>query len=360
MKKVVSLILVVLLFGVGSVMSAVSEKDIDNYKHGMEALKENNFSNAYKYFKKSKKYAEAQFELGNLYANGNGVKQNDKDAIYWYEKAEAQGLGKATFCLGKMYGKQAVKATGKKISEKKSLEEKAVEYYKKSAEGGYAEAQCYLGDLYYGGIFVKQDKELAYEWYNKASIKKDKKAQYRLAKMFESGDSVIKNQNKAIQLYKKSANLGYDKAQYELGNYYYSKGNHKAAVRYYSDAAEQGNADAQYELGCMYSSGDSVEANFETAFDYFRKAESSGNEDAIYMLGDMYYSGLGRNEDKAKAFECYKNYAELKNDLDAQYKVGYMYSKGEGVGQDINEARKWFELAAKQGHKDAQTILKSL
>ena len=37
-----------------------------------------------------------------------------------------------------------------------------------------------------------------------------------------------------------------------------------------------------------------------------------------------------------------------------------MYSKGEGVGQDINEARKWFELAAKQGHKDAQTILKSL
>ena len=34
-----------------------------------------------------------------------------------------------------------------------------------------------------------------------------------------------------------------------------------------------------------------------------------------------------------------------------------MYANGRGVNQDINEAIKWFNLAAEQGFKQAQTAI---
>jgi TPR repeat protein len=37
-------------------------------------------------------YAEAQSILGVMYANGKGVLKDDKQAVYWYQKAADQGL----------------------------------------------------------------------------------------------------------------------------------------------------------------------------------------------------------------------------------------------------------------------------
>jgi TPR repeat protein len=36
-------------------------------------------------------YAEAQYNLGNLYANGQGVPKDYAKAIYWLKKAAEQG-----------------------------------------------------------------------------------------------------------------------------------------------------------------------------------------------------------------------------------------------------------------------------
>ncbi|MDY0351880.1 MAG: tetratricopeptide repeat protein [Desulfobulbaceae bacterium] len=68
--------------------------------------------------------AEAQFKLGALYKNGEGVEQN-------YDKA--------------------------------------LEWYTKSAEQGYADAQVILGAMYYTGQGVEQDKSKAFEWWSKAA-----------------------------------------------------------------------------------------------------------------------------------------------------------------------------------------------
>lgn len=42
---------------------------------------------------------EAQYNLGVMYENGNGVKQNYEEAIKWYRKAADQGLAKAIEAL---------------------------------------------------------------------------------------------------------------------------------------------------------------------------------------------------------------------------------------------------------------------
>ena len=46
---------------------------------------------------------DAQFNLGNMYDNGNGVPENDAEAVKWYRKAADQGYAKAQTSLGVMY-----------------------------------------------------------------------------------------------------------------------------------------------------------------------------------------------------------------------------------------------------------------
>jgi len=49
-------------------------------------------------------------------------------------------------------------------------------------------------------------------------------------------------------------------------------------------------------------------------------------------------------------------YAEHRN-ADAQYSLGDMYYQGQGVPHDYEETTKWLELAAEQGHEEAQDDL---
>ena len=47
--------------------------------------------------------AQAQSNLGLMYANGEGVTQDDKEAVKWYRLAAEQGYAEAQFNLGGMY-----------------------------------------------------------------------------------------------------------------------------------------------------------------------------------------------------------------------------------------------------------------
>ena len=47
--------------------------------------------------------ASAQYNLGVMYANGQGVPQNHAEAVKWYRLAADQGNASAQFNLGDMY-----------------------------------------------------------------------------------------------------------------------------------------------------------------------------------------------------------------------------------------------------------------
>ena len=44
--------------------------------------------------------AQAQYNLGNMYAQGRGVRQDDAQATQWFRKSAEQGNAKAQFNLG--------------------------------------------------------------------------------------------------------------------------------------------------------------------------------------------------------------------------------------------------------------------
>lgn len=46
---------------------------------------------------------DAQVQLGNLYKEGQGVEQNYKEAMKWYQKAAEQGTSDAQHAIGGMY-----------------------------------------------------------------------------------------------------------------------------------------------------------------------------------------------------------------------------------------------------------------
>ena len=72
---------------------------------GMEAYENGDYGTASTYFRKAAEQgdADAQYFLGWMYDNGEGVTQNDKEAVKWYLKAAEQGDAKAQNSLGMMY-----------------------------------------------------------------------------------------------------------------------------------------------------------------------------------------------------------------------------------------------------------------
>ena len=79
---------------------------------------------------------------------------------------------------------------GKKLDTGDGVEQdkaKALSWYRKSAEQGYAEAQLLLGIIYDQGIGVTQDYAEAVTWYTKAAEQGYARAQYNLAAMYDEG-----------------------------------------------------------------------------------------------------------------------------------------------------------------------------
>ena len=82
--------------------------------------------------------ASAQFNLGLMYDNGQGVTQNHAEAVKWYRLAADQGNASAQFNLGLMYAK------GDGVPQNHA---EAVKWYRLAADQGYAAAQNSLGKL---------------------------------------------------------------------------------------------------------------------------------------------------------------------------------------------------------------------
>jgi TPR repeat protein len=80
---------------------------------GAAAYEQGNYELAFTKFKglADSGDAEAQFNLGVMYAEGKGVIKNDAEAVRWYELAADQGLAPAQNSLGFMYaeGKGVIK-----------------------------------------------------------------------------------------------------------------------------------------------------------------------------------------------------------------------------------------------------------
>jgi TPR repeat protein len=104
--------------------------------------------------------ADAQSDLGLMYADGQGTPNDYAEAIRWFRKAAEQGYAEAQFNLGLMYNQG--------LGMPQDYAE-AVRWFRKAAEKGNAKAQFILGVRYHQGQGTPQDYAEAYKWYNLAA-----------------------------------------------------------------------------------------------------------------------------------------------------------------------------------------------
>jgi TPR repeat protein len=154
-------------------MTSIVYADIND---AYSALEKGSYTRAFTMFKQYAEQgdAEAQYVLGTLYYDGNGVKPDSQMAAKWIRK---------------------------------------------SAEQGRADAQLALGNFYFDGEGVRQDYETAVKWYLLAAKKGNVDAEFNMGYMFEYGFGVAKNCDKAEEWYNIAANSGDEEAQQILENF---------------------------------------------------------------------------------------------------------------------------------------------
>jgi len=152
-------------------------------------------------------HAGGQFNLGWMYANGKGVAKDDAEAVRLFRLAADQGQAEAQSNLGLMY------ANGSGVAKDDA---KAVRLLRLAADQGQAEAQSNLGLMYLTGRGVAKDEAEAGRLFRLAAAQGVAFAQIVLAGMYEEGWGVAKDDAEAVRLYRLAAGQGYADAKAAL------------------------------------------------------------------------------------------------------------------------------------------------
>ena len=185
--------------------------------------------------------------LAGCYRDGEGVQEDQKQAIAWYQKAyelHGDAAGNAANGIGLIYNGQ-----GNHV--------KKFEWYKNSAEEGYDWGMYNLAGCYRDGEGVQEDQEQAIAWFQKA---------YEL-----HGDAAGNAAN-------------------YIGLIYSGQNNYIKKVEWYKKSAEEGYDWGMRNLGKCYRDGEGVQVDLEQAKAWFQKAyelHGDAEEDAKKCLNDL-------------------------------------------------------------------------
>lgn len=299
-------------------------------------------------------YGQAQNRMGEFCRDGSyGVEKDSNEAAEWFRKAAQQGHASAQYELGRMY------AEGQGVPKDLVQAEK---WFRKGAEQGNASAQYELGLLYYKGEGgLEKNEQEALKWYCKAVDQNHAGAKNNLGYLYQHTQSDLQDLKKAVELYTQAAQQGNASGQFNLGYVYYTGTGFDApdaekAEEWFKKSAEQGHARAQSSLGylCLQS------GRHQEAMEWYTQAAEQGEASAQYRLFSMYYNGTGiAAPDFSKAAQWCRKAAE-QGVVAAQRQMGILYEAGKGVEKDLDAAEAWYTQAAEQGDSTASTSLKKI
>ena len=203
---------------------------------------------AFKYAKKAAELEDPEgiWSLALAYEHGRGVEENVDEAIKLFTHAADLGHAKSMHNIGAIY-----------LNEKNDVD-KALYWFKKSAENGHNVACCALGSLYEFGEYVDCDYEEAKKWYLMGAERGDAEAQYGLAMIYTGSNDSPTDLDAVVYWLEKSMAGGYEKAkmQYLLWSFLKSKKDKGELpndvddlIGWTIEAAENGDEEAQKALG---------------------------------------------------------------------------------------------------------------
>lgn len=258
-----------------------------------------------------------------------GRRQDKKEAYSGYMRAAQQGWGRADYRIGMLY-------------ENSNDMEKAMRHYQSGLANKDSAAAYRLGMInLLGQRGMPKDLARGLDLIHQAADTADEDAPqgafvYGMLIARDLPDVVVPegilsyDVTVARQYIEKAAYLGFAKAQLKMGQAY-----------------------ELCQLGCEFMPAHSLH--------YYGLAARQGQPEAC--LGVSRWFLFGYEEDFAKNEQLAFKYAQMaaKTKLaTGEFAMGYYYEIGISVDKDIREARKWYELAAEHGNKDAEARLDGL
>ncbi len=156
---------------------------------------------------------------------------------------------------------------------------------------------------------------------------------------------------------------------FKFGFNAYKKGQKEEAVEAYRYAAEKGHTGSRWALANMYAAGDGVVENDFEAFKIYAEIANQGVEpgsedtgffvNALLSLARYYRQGIPDSPvkaDLAQARQIYFQVASTFGVPEAQFQLARMILAGEGGGVNVQQAKKWLNMARKSGHAGAMSI----
>jgi TPR repeat protein len=142
---------------------------------------------------------DAQYALGEMYKNGQGVKQDHTLAFELISKSANQGIVVAKYALGEMY----LNGQGVEYNPKT-----AFNWISQAAGQGLPRAQTHIGVIYKLGLGVQKDLSHAKKWWLLSAQNQHPGAFIFLGKMYDDGEGVLKDNIKAHMWWNLAGSLG--------------------------------------------------------------------------------------------------------------------------------------------------------
>ena len=214
-----------------------------------------------------------------------------------------------------------------------------------AAERGSAEAMYKLAELYSSPDTTKANQQLGFDWLMKAAELDYAEAQDWMG-----------------QIYYGCADYGELEIAEDLA----------AAERYFRKAINNGADDCRISLAWVYEriarryqlGEDNYRKNHTEALKWFDKAIEA-DPDYIYMgmtyKSDIYSDPKSREYNMEKAFDCCQTIIMLNEDTNGvfRYKMALWYASGQGCHRDMNKAVELMKEASQLGYPDAELWLEN-
>ena len=322
---------------------------------------EQDYEKAFQWFLKSSQEGNkfAQYSLANLYYYGNGVEKDLSQAFLWYQKSSSQGQPYASYAIAQMYNK------GEYVCQS---EETAQRYYKDALSGflkleskDQADDNLYykLGSMFKKGLGTDSDMDKAIDYFKRSAEMNNKNGLYEYGKAMLLGEHIAQNKQKAVKLLEKAIKLGNTNAkrflalEYISGEYF-PQGIEKG-IAMLTECADEGDSFACFKLGQIYLKGEIVTQDLERAEKYLLLAED--NEFTQYAFGKLYLQE--EKYDIQRAVDYFKRSSD--KNMWSSYQLGRLYLFGaDELEKDKEKAVEWLTKSANDGNEYVQNMLNNI
>jgi uncharacterized protein len=239
----------------------------------------------------------------------------------------------------------------------------AAALYRKACDKGQAAGCSNLGAAYASGQGVPQDYGQAVALFRKACDGGHDGGCNNLGVAYERGQGVPQDYGQAVSHYGKACDLGFAQVCGFLGSFYETgRGvtqDYSRAMALYSRGCDSGSYDSCSALGTLYASGQGIPQDYSQAVALFRKACDGGSAIGCVNLGALYQNGQGVAKDYSQAVPLYRKACD-QGSTDGCSNLGVLYQNGAGVTKDSGQAASLFHRACEAGNTVACTNLKDL